>query len=534
MASQFALTPEKKRRIAESQRKKVEAEADYDPSAPEPQNRAVPLRGDAPMLPIDLENQSMRERVASIPRSIASGLGADMTYANRLGEDAASFVDFAPLLGDAVGIDDTIQSAKRGDWWDTGINAASSLAGVAPVGGDILGKAIKKLGKKGGSEVVADVGRAAAKAPAAPVTRDDIVKAGAKGPTEEVVAPHASGDPKTNYSKLVSNKPLNEVTAGYENTAPLLPKKPFSPEQMEIGSNVLGIMGDRSGAGRRLMSIEGQPLTQGTDLRGGEGFTRGEAQQSYGAGWANEAGPAGALQNKINSNADRPTYLWYLPMSEQSIDASRHVSRPTFDLLKQAEPSREAIEDYLPRLQKGIVDEKGLDIVPPLQQGQSAADYLLGLQGWSETASMKGRRALAQTLDTAKSRNNLGVDMGKIRLAATDPDLVNANTFEAGHSILRAEPGGSLIKDPMLDHPDYGTQIPAVYQGRTETPVPYEDLFDDWARAREAKKPGEPASQRAYTFRLSNPTQEVTQELIDRLMMRQEMIRRIGGSGGSR
>jgi hypothetical protein len=137
-------------------------------------------------------------------------------------------------------------------------------------------------------------------------------------------------------------------------------------------------------------------------------------------------------------------------------------------------------------------------------------------------------------MDTAKSRNSLGIDMGQIRFAATDPDQVNANMFEAGHSVLRAEPGGKLIKDPAHRHPDYGTQIPAEYQGRTENPFPYEDLFERWAKEREAKKPGENASQRAYAYRMANPTQEVTQELIDHLMMRQEMIKRLGGSGGSR
>jgi hypothetical protein len=157
---QFTLTREKKRRADESRRKADEATEDYDPKAAPAPNRAVPVRGFGELRKFDSADQAnepMRKRIAAIPRSVISGLGGDMTYANRVGEDIAGTADFIPGIGDALGVAETTEAAQEGNWWDAGVNAAATAAGVVPGVGDLAGKGIKKLlGREAG-----DAGREA-------------------------------------------------------------------------------------------------------------------------------------------------------------------------------------------------------------------------------------------------------------------------------------------------------------------------------------------------------------------------------------
>ena len=77
--------------------------------------------------------------------------GVDGGYRTGL-ENLAKGVDFAvdavPLVGDAIAVQDTMDSYRRGDLVDTGINAAAAALGVIPVVGDAAGKAVKAGGNR--------------------------------------------------------------------------------------------------------------------------------------------------------------------------------------------------------------------------------------------------------------------------------------------------------------------------------------------------------------------------------------------------
>jgi hypothetical protein len=70
-----------------------------------------------------------------------------MTYANRVGEDIAGTADFIPGVGDALGVAETKEAYDKGNWWDMGINAAATGAGLVPGVGDVAGKGIKAAGR---------------------------------------------------------------------------------------------------------------------------------------------------------------------------------------------------------------------------------------------------------------------------------------------------------------------------------------------------------------------------------------------------
>ena len=492
MASQFTLTPEKKARIAESRKRAAAAKEDYDPAAPEPQNRAVPLRGDDPMLPIDLENQTMRERVASIPRSIASGLGADMTYANRLGEDAASFVDFAPLLGDAVGVDDTIQSAKRGDWWDTGINAASSLAGVAPVGGDILGKAIKKLGKG----AAADTGREA------------LTKA---------VRPKGE---KHQISGINLRQPLDEMTFKTEPSTKqpaLQDVKEFDLNAIPEGSYITKFLGDRSAGGKQVTEIGGRKVENPIELEGGIDFMR-----RPDASWASHPGVVSNLTRQMNTLQETGADVFgaSVGMGPHAIDFSAMPLNAAMELVNQKgipDAARDALAARM-KADWGAPNKKGVIPFP-------AVPDFPGLEGitpdWIAN-NHEAAKKVVKLLDTKGMADLGGPDMGYARKIVTDPAQLDDPTGISGRRIVKAGPEAvQHLTNPEFPHADYASQMRMKgggYAGDTEG-FPLEEFWSDWMKSRPK---GEAPSNTMYAFGRQDVAQKVTPEWKDRLLRLRE------------
>ena len=66
----------------------------------------------------------------------------------RIADALAGLVDFAPAIGDAVGVGDTMTSYKQGDMLGTGINALATGVGVLPLVGGPASRAVKAGGNR--------------------------------------------------------------------------------------------------------------------------------------------------------------------------------------------------------------------------------------------------------------------------------------------------------------------------------------------------------------------------------------------------
>jgi hypothetical protein len=66
----------------------------------------------------------------------------------RVANTLTSLLDFTPVVGDAVGIGDTMTSYRQGDMLGTGINAAATGIGVLPLVGGPASKAVKAGGNR--------------------------------------------------------------------------------------------------------------------------------------------------------------------------------------------------------------------------------------------------------------------------------------------------------------------------------------------------------------------------------------------------
>ena len=66
----------------------------------------------------------------------------------RIADALAGLVDFAPAIGDAVGVGDTMTSYRQGDMLGTGINALATGVGVLPLVGGPASKAVRAGGNR--------------------------------------------------------------------------------------------------------------------------------------------------------------------------------------------------------------------------------------------------------------------------------------------------------------------------------------------------------------------------------------------------
>tara|TARA_R110001632_G_scaffold19546_1_gene59029 strand:+ start:86 stop:1096 length:1011 start_codon:yes stop_codon:yes gene_type:complete len=91
-------------------------------------------------------NPNFKATVGSKLRELIDDSGIGGGYRQGLinaGEGIETAIDFAPIVGDAVGIGDVRTSYNQGDMVGTGINAAAAAVGVLPIIGDVAAKGVK-------------------------------------------------------------------------------------------------------------------------------------------------------------------------------------------------------------------------------------------------------------------------------------------------------------------------------------------------------------------------------------------------------
>lgn len=108
--------------------------------------------------------------------------GGDRSRRNYLNEKVGGAIDLIPGVGDALGAEDTIRSAKEGDYYGAAVNSIATLAGLIPGAGDMVSKGVKSSGKKlfemyHGTRVPFDELRGDVKDAGLHVTRDPTVAA---------------------------------------------------------------------------------------------------------------------------------------------------------------------------------------------------------------------------------------------------------------------------------------------------------------------------------------------------------------------
>ncbi len=123
---------------------------------------------------------------------------------------------------------------------------------------------------------------------------------------------------------------------------------------------------------------------------------------------------------------------------------------------------------------------------------------------------------------------------GKARIAVTDKEQLMLGSGMFGGSIGKIDVDADIITDPLIPHKTYNTQLRGEYVGEID-PVHQSELFGDFYEGRKDKivlgRP-EGESQKTYAMGRQLPAQEITTEIVDRVMSANEIKNRGYKKGG--
>jgi hypothetical protein len=283
----------------------------------------------------------------------------------------------------------------------------------------------------------------------------------------------------------------------------LMPRKEIDIADLQ-GRTLTPAYGDRTYAGMTLDEIAGVKLDQPVQMQGGNQYMReGEGL------WASEQ-QAMETKAKAMSEMDDPLMI-YTAMSGQSGDFSKMMSDATMGMIEQSKITKKAAKTYDDQIKK-TVDKNWVGILNP-----KAREYLDKMPG-------SDRRLLWQEMDKADYKKLGFPDLGVIRTAITERELLTLPPFATGRSIGALE---SFLTSPST-HKTYDTEVRGKYKGALPYDVPGQMVFRDFFRMMSERPMGAkgrpPNPQRAF---LMTPSiqQKVDQQMVDEISVFNEIMK---------
>ena len=312
-------------------------------------------------------------------------------------------------------------------------------------------------------------------------------------PTKGVLDPAEMG--KTKLPTFVEDIPFERTESGLA-----VPEKKIKIEDLK-GRVLTPAYGDRTKADATLTKVDDIELTTPVKLEGGHGYMReGEGL------WASEY-PAMKSKARAMEKMDDPLMI-YTAMAGQAGDFSKMMSDTTLDIIKKSNISKKAAKEYDDRIKKEV-DENWPGIL-----SENVDEYVDNMAGTK-------RRELWQRMD-AKQYRDLGFpNLGVIRTAISDAELLTVPSFATGRSIGQPT---SLEVRPSA-HRTYDTEIPGEYIGSLDSDVPGQLIFRDFftKMAQRLKDTGVSNPQRGFLMTPSI-SQKVDQQMIDEVSEFQELM----------
>ena len=306
----------------------------------------------------------------------------------------------------------------------------------------------------------------------------------------------------------------------------------LTPEELgDINAVMFGLPGDRADGGGTLTAINGKPLDRPVELQAGSSFTQGKAARGPDkAAWASDLPVMTKLASRVRRAADEgfTPVGGYNAMGPTSVDYSHHVSDVFLDRLRQNVPNNDPIKRFDKAMREGSKDHDPYADWPGLLS-PNIESYLYG------GGTAKSRTKMAELADKGFFRKAGFPDMAEVRFGVTNPALLHSNNYDTGHSIVHLDPTGRIIKDPVIPHKTYNTQIGAGdrgYMGGFEYDVPFDVMYKDWIANKITENPkvyADPHRGRSslmMAFRAQPPSITFNPQTVDRLSKYMEDRRR--------
>ena len=288
------------------------------------------------------------------------------------------------------------------------------------------------------------------------------------------------------------------------------------PKQLSIedlqGGVIAPIPGDRTLTGFGIKAINDVPLSEPSIMYGGPSYGHKKADEGLSDFWASNASAAKSAQNRIAmaGESGKPVYGMYVSMAPESGQFALHNADALIKQLDAYNPSKKQIKAFDELMREKFPEFAGLkdpELMSQLRQNSEMRKYLV---------DRMERPTISEALDLPSGMAT--------RHAITEPMLRDTPTGLSGFSVGRMKPEDKLAYGQYYEHPTYDTRIPGEYMGQAEVQLPWEYYFPDVAkRIAESPKHAEHAF---GTFKGSKDAfQPVTQELIDKVMMLNELYK---------
>ena len=290
--------------------------------------------------------------------------------------------------------------------------------------------------------------------------------------------------------------PANEVRPIVEQLGVLEPERAMRIEDL-AGRVLTPAFGDRTIAGVNIRGFDDVNFDAPIRSQGGRDFMR-----ETGTGlWASELTPMSRKAKAVRGllDAGEEVSMPYTAMGAQSGDFStimRDTALASFDPTKITDDAAKKFDDRM---------------------------VALGIKGWPGTKSGKVQEALNnmpgstrwavwQEMDKAGYRDAGFPDIGRTRVAITDPELLNVDPFTTGLSVGR--PNTVLTNQDFTPHPSYEWQLGGQYEGSLGN-LPGQLIWRDFFEKRRSAGAAPAGDQRAFMMGSPEMTQRVDQQMID-------------------
>ena len=291
------------------------------------------------------------------------------------------------------------------------------------------------------------------------------------------------------------------------------------------GMTAVPLVGDRTATGT-LKRILGQDLANPVDLQGGKNYMRGAEEGA----WASELGALSKLADRL-PEIENPVGI-YTPMAGTGSDFAHMTTDVLHQIWSPSQMTGEGI-DTVNKVIRGtkVKNPKTKEITYPFANAPSIDDpkFMQLIE-----ANSPLRKTYVQALDKAALRKQGAPDMGAIRHAITDPDLMNIsppskdNLYEQmmGYGVTDLSPTGAMRPST---HKTYNTDLLSGekgYMGKLPL-TPRSVLMRDWTRMRRSLEPNQYGDPRSiFTGPVKLP-QIIDQEIIDATEGYQALVRQL-------
>ena len=240
------------------------------------------------------------------------------------------------------------------------------------------------------------------------------------------------------------------------------------------GNPLVATAGDTSLAGKRILNVEGVPLSKGVDAQGGFQHTLNNLMNGSDNAWASMEGNAMGKQNHFDKVAIEtgqvPRSVFFSMNPSDSADFSTPITEMVMGQLQALPPSQKAVKLADSMMREHFPSFVGVNHPDAMSQ-------LMGINGYKQEGSGAMRKRFAWA-SKQKSLDSLGwPSYEDARNTITHPLLKNANVGDSGLSTFLSNPGADLIKDS--GHNSYNRGISGTDAQSLPVSIPAKNMFPD-------------------------------------------------------